>query len=260
MISLIICSIDDAKFNRAVECYHRVMGEPFEVIRIKGAAGMAEGYNQGVARSRGEVLIFSHDDVHLLTPNLAAVLHGHLQSADVLGIAGARKLQSGQWVFSGPPYVYGQVATPNRADATFEVAIWSAPAPHVGGMKALDGVFLCTRRHVVEQVPFDAQTFRGFHLYDIDFTFRAYQAGFRLAVCCDVHLVHDSSGEFLDDRFQEQYQLFMRKHHASLDPGVERQFRNTLYKALSLDEVKQIMTPPHWADPSPPSGNPPASP
>ena len=248
MISLIICSVDEEKFRRVADNYRRALcDEPFEIIRVRNAPGMAAGYNEGFARSHGDIVIFSHDDVHLLTPHLAPLLRRHLNTYDVLGIAGTTKLQGGQWILSGPPYVYGQVATPNYDEGIFEVAIWGAPAKGVGGIKALDGVFLCARREVVDKVPFDERTFRGFHLYDIDFTFRAYLAGFKLGVCCDLHLVHSSPGNF-DDQFYDQQDLFMEKHRAALDEGAERVFNITLLKANSLAEVSEVMTPPHWTN------------
>ena len=66
----------------------------------------------------------------------------------------------------------------------------------VPGIQALDGVFMAMRREVATAIPFDAEAFDGFHLYDLDFSFRAHRGGFRLAVCRDVVLIHESTGSY----------------------------------------------------------------
>ncbi len=81
-------------------------------------------------------------------------------------------------------------------------------------IQALDGVFLALRRDVAAAIAFDAGVFDGFHLYDLDYRFRPYQAGFRLAVCCDIVIVHDSVGRY-DARWTEYKRRFEARHRAS---------------------------------------------
>ena len=129
MISVIMCSADAAKFDRALQHYKQILGaEPFELVAIHDAQGLAEAYNRGVARSRGDVLIFSHDDVEFLTDRFRDRLLGHLGACDLLGLAGATKLISGRFRDAGLPYLYGQVATPNPRSGLIDVQIWGAPA------------------------------------------------------------------------------------------------------------------------------------
>lgn len=49
----------------------------------------------------------------------------------------------------------------------------SLGAPLVAGIAALDGVFVACRRAAAAAVAYDAATFDGFHLYDLNFTPRA---------------------------------------------------------------------------------------
>lgn len=246
MISIITCTRDPVKFERLRRCYENALrSEPCQMIGIPDAASVAEGYNRGVARSKGETIIFSHDDIQLLSPDFEHRMAEHLRSFDLLGIAGATKLQSGQWIVAGPPYVYGQVATPKPAGGVIEVTIWNNAARCVGQMKAMDGVLLIAKRHVAETVKFDQQNFDGFHLYDIDFTFRAYCAGHKLAVCCDLPLLHESIGTF-DGQFELYEQRFLQKHGHALDRGPQRIFRITTIEVMTPAEALEVMTPPHW--------------
>jgi GT2 family glycosyltransferase len=85
----------------------------------------------------------------------------------------------------------------------------------VAGIQAIDGVFMAMRREVAVSVPFDEETFDDFHLYDLDFSFRAYHAGYALAVCRDILLIHQSLGKFgaVWRRYAERFEA---KHSARL--------------------------------------------
>jgi GT2 family glycosyltransferase len=248
MISVIICSADPVKFANAVATYNRALaGEAFEIVGIHDARGMAEGYNHGVARSRGELLLFSHDDVVPLAADFSRRFVDHLRHFDLIGVAGASKVYSGKWIISGPPYIYGQVVSPNPVKRSLQVIIWNNAARRVAGVKALDGVLLGTRREVAETVRFDAESFGGFHLYDVDFTFRAHLAGYRLAVCCDLAILHNSHGNFFEENFRRDDQLFKAKHAGKLDQVALRKFQVTAVDVSSTMEALEIMVPPHWA-------------
>jgi GT2 family glycosyltransferase len=58
------------------------------------------------------------------------------------------------------------------------------------------------RRAVWEAVRFDDVTFDGFHLYDIDFSYRVKRAGFRLAVPLDLTIIHQSTGSYGQDWYR----------------------------------------------------------
>jgi GT2 family glycosyltransferase len=246
MISVVICSIDPVKFDAVSRQYARLLAAgPFEIIHIPDARGLAEGYNRGLARSRGDVIIFSHDDIEVLTPDLRDRLLNHLDSADLLGVAGTTRLRDARWVGSAPPYIYGQIAETNRERNCFDVSLWGVPARRVDGIQAMDGVFLCAKRSVVDAVPFDAETFDGFHCYDIDFTFRAYLAGKRLAVCNDIHLIHASTGSFNEQWVAAARRLHAR-HEAHLADAGRREFRAAMVRVYTREQIVEVMTPPHW--------------
>ena len=49
------------------------------------------------------------------------------------------------------------------------------------GLQGLDGMFFVAKRAVVESVPFDEDTFDGFHGYDLDFSLAAITRQLRAA-------------------------------------------------------------------------------
>lgn len=246
MISVIICSRDDARYQAVSACYQRVLAStPFEIVRISDASSLAEGYNRGMERARGDILLFCHDDIEVIEPDFHQRLVGHLEHADLIGVAGTARLVSGRWDEAGPPYSYGQVVHPNPRSGWLEVAIWSAPFRRISGMQALDGLFLCGRRAIFTALKFDQETFCGFHLYDIDLTYRAFLAGYRLAVCCDLGIIHHSPGKY-DQQWPADAQLFHNKHRATLPANPQRPNQVSVIAVRQREELLEVMRPPHW--------------
>jgi GT2 family glycosyltransferase len=248
MISIVICSITPAKLSAVKSNLSSLLGdEAHEFVAIHDAKSLAEGYNRGVAKSRGEILILCHDDIEILAKDFRERLLFRLRHYDLLGVAGSRRLAGPQWVSAGPPHIFGQVAHVDRADNSYDVYVWSAPAPCVGGIRVMDGLFLAGQREVFEQVPFDDATFDGFHLYDVDFTFRAAKAGFELAVCLDLMVIHASSGHF-DERWRQYAERFVRKHHGQFASDPPHGWQGMRVKVASKERLPEILRSPDWRD------------
>src|SRR6266404_4450113 len=107
MISVVICSATPAKLAAVTRMYDTLLaGGPSEIIPIRDAGGLAEGYNRGLEQSHGEVVMFSHDDVEFLSHDFRSRLLAHLEQCDVLGVQGTALLRDGQLTGAGPPYAY----------------------------------------------------------------------------------------------------------------------------------------------------------
>ncbi len=199
LVSIIMCSIDAARLAAASASYReRFAGFAHEIIAIGDARSLSEGFNRGARQAAGEILIFSHDDVQLLTPDFATRLHAHLQTWDGVGVCGSSRLASGYWAGCGQPYLHGHIVHQAPGETELSVMIAGCQS-RVHQVQCLDGVFVAVRRQVWEAIPYDEQLFDGFHLYDLDFSFRASLAGFRLGVPLDLTLLHRSLGSFRKD-------------------------------------------------------------
>ncbi len=239
MISVIICSVSPDKADAITSHFAGLLhAETHEILVIDNPPSLAHGYNEGVARSRGDVLIFTHDDIEILTAHLAERLQKHLETFDLAGVVGTNRLCTGYLMTSGPPYVFGQVAHPEPPG--YGVSLFNVPARAVGGMQALDGLFLACKRRVVEAVQFDEQRFDGFHLYDIDLTFAAYLAGFRLGVGNDIPVVHASPGQF-DAKWRYYATLFEGKYQGKLAPLLRRHYKFTIVNVATKEEIREVM-------------------
>ena len=230
-VSVVICSIDAAKFARVSDNYRALYGaREVEIIGIHDARSLAEGYNRGIARARGEHLVLSHDDIEILTPDFADRLDRHLAQFDLIGVAGTTRLVTGKWESAGDPYAFVVICAPVPDSVGYVTVLRGGGPLVVPGIQALDGVFMAMRREVATAIPFDEALFDHFHLYDLDFSFRAYRAGFALAVCRDIVMIHQSIGKF-DAVWADYRRRFETKHRTHLPETWDEQIgvRATFY-------------------------------
>jgi len=217
MISVIVCSIDPAKFAAVTESYARAFGsEAYEIVDIHDARSLCEGYNRGLRLAKGDFCVFSHDDIDILATDLGGRLRRHLANYDVVGAAGTTRLVGMGWANSGIRHARGMVTHVIGGD--YVTRLFGAREPVADSIVALDGVFFAARRDVASAVGFDEQTFDGWHGYDTDFTFRCHLAGYRIAVALDLQLVHFSNAN-VDRAWLEFEARFAAKHAGQLEQG-----------------------------------------
>jgi GT2 family glycosyltransferase len=85
--------------------------------------------------------------------------------------------------------------------------------PAQAAVQAVDGLFIAARREVCKANPFGAETFDGFHFYDLDFSYRVFLAGLHIGIAWDILIVHASSGR-LDAAWQKHAQRFAEKYRS----------------------------------------------
>jgi GT2 family glycosyltransferase len=238
MFSIVVCSNRPERALAVRRHYESLfLGCESEIVVIDDAASLCEGYTRGLKRTRGDFLVFSHDDVEFVTHDVAKRLAQSLAVFDMVGIAGTTRLIGGAWNDAGDPHCYALVIYP-QADGMYSVRFCGAGPLCVAGVQALDGCFIACRREVAERVGFDASTFDGFHLYDLDFTFGAYLAGYRLAVCRDLALIHQSLGR-PDETWQVYRDRFEAKYRGRLAQGDKRDVKvaNATVRREQLPEL-----------------------
>lgn len=224
LLSVVICSVDRDQLARVTRNYRDLLAAiPHEIIHIGDAVSLSEGYNRGIARCRGDYLILSHDDIEIWTPDFGQRLLRHLDRCDMVGVAGtdllvdagghSKSWKYASWGAAGLGHVFGRFVLPH--EDRYAVQVYGAPAALVEGMQALDGVFIAMRRRVAETLRFDDENFDGFHLYDLDFTYRAFLNGFGLGVFTDIVIVHHSEGGY-DEQWLGYHRRFLHKFEGIL--------------------------------------------
>ncbi len=213
LVSFVICSITPARLEALrANLTERMAGHAWQLVPITDARSLCEGYSRGLALARGDRLVFCHDDIEILDEDFAQRLHAALDGADVVGVHGATRLHGPTVTSAGLGHMHGWV-THLDPQGDFLPGIAGPAGPRVDGAVCLDGVFIAVHRNTVERIGFDADTFDGFHLYDLDFSYRAHLAGLRVRIQCDLRLVHASRGNF-DTAFAQYADRFLAKFPA----------------------------------------------
>jgi hypothetical protein len=213
-VTLVVCSNDAARRERCIAHYRQKLCDcDHEIIAIRDASSLASAYNWAARHAQGELVVFSHDDVEVASDRLATALRRALAALDVVGVVGTSRLVDAYWPRAGHPWLHGWVAAPGPDG--FTVSVYGVDAAITPGLQALDGLFLAAKREVLRSVTFDEAAFDGFHGYDVDFTFRAHCAGFRVGVSAEIAAIHASQGGYGED-WRRYAARFAEKHRAAL--------------------------------------------
>lgn len=184
-------------------------------ISFNNRSPLTECYNRAIASAgRDEVLVFVHDDVHLIDFFwIGKILQG-LHQFDVVGVAGNKRRLPGQtsWAFiddkgtwDNPSNLSGIVG--HGSGFPCNLASYGPPGERC---KLLDGVFLAARKATLDQagITFDQQF--DFHFYDLDFCRQAETKRLKLGTI-PLCLVHESGGSFSSDQWKLNRTRYLAK-------------------------------------------------
>lgn len=207
MISVIICSASAARIEHIRQNVAETIGVEHEIIIITNAkelGGICKAYNTAAESAVFDICCFVHDDVLFLTPGWGSKVLGHFNESPrlaLIGLAGGvyKSRAISGWSTGMKEYdccnvIQGDAAGARRRVYLHPQAGSSNPA-NVVPVSTLDGVWMCMRRKVWEQYPFDERNLPGFHFYDLDISLRVSQQ-YTVAVVYDIDLVHYSLGNF----------------------------------------------------------------
>jgi len=225
LFSVIVCSINPWNFAQVSIRYQRLLADfTHEIIGIHDARSLAEGYNRGFKRALGDILIFSHDDVTFLDEAFAQKISERMQSWDVLGFLGLASRPSSTGLGAQNHFAGAHSGFlpdhPDRIRFSLRGA-WDYPV--VGNGMYLDGLCIIAHRKVASAIGFDADTFDDWILYDVDFSFAAYLAGYKIGICCDIPLIHKgtNSGGTSDIYSSDIYRKYLQRLYDKHDNSVQ---------------------------------------
>lgn len=234
MISVLINSHRPDNAKRIHAHYSELLAnDEHEIIIIADAKSVGEGYNRAVARSRGSIIVYSHDDIEVSALHrLWYVLHE--EDYDLIGVAGASRIIGPSWIQAGPPHIHGRIC--HDTPRCQSVCIYG---PTTMKAVAMDGVFLACKRKVAEAIPWDEQF--SWHCADTDFSLRASLAGFSCGVVSDFHIIHASGGNYDSPEWRADAARFMAKHGDTLHKQKPRPFQFAAVEVPTKDEALEVM-------------------
>jgi GT2 family glycosyltransferase len=184
-----LCVVDNASTD-GTEAYLRAlpMASPLRYHRNSTNAGLITAMNQGARLATGEVVCFLHNDTEMREPAWLSRLIAALGDGGRVGLAGlygVRRLRrDGRYV--GRTIVHCLEDGPGLPAPVVEVA-------------AVDGVCLCLRRALLEEIGGFDEGYGFFHGYDRDLSFAVRERG-RHCVVVDAPFLHRGGGTRTGER------------------------------------------------------------
>lgn len=227
MLSVIICSVNTSALEKVKENITATAGVKHEIIAIDnsaGAYGICAAYNKGAAMASYPFLCFVHEDVAFETNNWGNIVIELLSQKEtgLLGIAGGDTISTvpSTWSVSFYSNEINIIQQYKRKDKKAEHVFKTNEAIPGKTKKviAIDGVFMCTRKEIFEELCFDEKTFPGFHGYDIDFSMQVGRK-YELVVTSDILVRHFSEGN-PDKKWMDTILTFRKKWKTHLPVSV----------------------------------------
>jgi GT2 family glycosyltransferase len=239
MISIIICSRTAYISDALIQNIDKTIGTPYELVIIDNSNNfysIFSAYNEGVKRSKYEILCFMHDDISFKSNNWGQSVLNRFSASKLgaIGVAGSPyyAILPGAWWSGGyiSQSIYGEkeLAYQTKIDNTLPVVV-------------LDGLWFCVRKSLFSMIRFDDTTFNGFHYYDIDISLQIQQKGYTLLSVYDI-LIQHSSGK-LDTTWLSNALLMQKKWGNKLPIFTEKlpYFKEVIIEFAVLEEYIKSM-------------------
>ncbi len=222
MISVIVCSNNDPSWQVHEKHVEKTIGCDYEYLRVDNretTSGICAAYNWGVKNALGEILVFMHEDVFLVTLEWGRILEKKFNNdanLGIVGVAGTQYLfkENPFWAAAGRPFIYGKVIHEDKNMNRYILTVFSQEKGGDVQAVAVDGLFFAARKSLFDTVKFDVETFDGFHFYDIDLCMQVRRTH-KIIVTNDILLKHLSGGAF-DDVWKQYCDKFMKKYRDEL--------------------------------------------
>ena len=224
MISIIICSRKPAIPTELRLNITETIGCEYELVVIDNSCNQLsifQAYNEGVQRANGDILCFMHDDVLFRTPNWGEKINIHFQADErmgLIGFAGTHFLPDTPVYWYSSPFVSQRNLNNDQGIVEEHFHEDWFGERNLIEVVAVDGFCFFVRRSLFDRFVFDQETYKGFHLYDMDCCMQVIHAGYKVGVCRDVLAEHcwSESKQFSKkggDLFEHNLELFVKKWH-----------------------------------------------
>ena len=225
MISLIICSRRPTIPLRLRQSIAETISCDYELVIIDNSndnLSIFKAYNEGVVRSKGEILCFCHDDVLFRSENWGANVHALFtdESIGAVGVIGTHFLPNAPMYWWSSPFIsqYSINYDNGQANLNDNREFFHG---HLADVVAIDGVCFFIPKRLFSSIRFDDENYDGFHLYDMDISMQVQKLGKRVCVTDVLTIEHFwSEASFNDKKYMavldNNLNLFQKKWEKDL--------------------------------------------
>jgi len=197
---------------------------PFE---NKGTHSLTEAYNIILDKSSNDIVVLCHDDIYFDKKGWGNKIIKHFDKNPeygILGVAGGVELpKSAKW-WENPSKMRG-IVNHEHEGKKWESKYSNSLGNKIDEVVITDGVFMSLHKNRIKK-RFNEEI-KGFHFYDISFTFENYLENVKIGVMYDVRITHYSIGQTNDEWENNRIKLSER-------------YYNELPKKIKLKENDKI--------------------
>lgn len=224
MISFIICSTTSCVNPSLIQNINNACSIEKEIILLDNSNNdysIFSAYNEGVKKAKYDYLCFIHEDIVFKSDNVGDIIvhtFNNNPNVGLIGVVGAKvlpRMPFGWWA-AGSKYKVGTVREyPKKHKRDWKVGIGYGKIPILYEAVVCDGLFLCIRKKVFDNISWDDKTYKGFHCYDMDICMAIIAQGMKIVIAENLLIDHYSFGNPTES-FACACSLFNTKWYAVL--------------------------------------------
>jgi len=194
-----------------------------EIIPVEnnGQFSLTEVYNKILNDSKNNIVILCHDDIYFDSKNWGQKILNHFKrnpDYGVLGLAGSTQLPSSAKWWEDFSKMRG-IVNHEHGGKKWESKYSSSLGNQIDDTVLVDGLFIVINKNNIKQT-FN-EDIKGFHFYDVDFSFRNFIDNVKIGVMYDVRVTHKSIGE-TNEQWEKNREVFSEKYKDVLPVKVKR--------------------------------------
>lgn len=190
-------------------------------IENEGKYSLPEAYNMILEQATNDVVVLCHDDIYFDSKNWGSKILNHFKrNSDygILGLAGSTQLPSSAKWWEDFSKMKG-IVNHEHGGKKWESKYSASLGNQLDDVVLVDGLFIVLNKKNIKQT-FNEEI-KGFHFYDVDFSFRNFIEDVKIGVMYDVRVTHKSIGE-TNEQWEQNRIVFAEKHKDLLPVKIKR--------------------------------------
>lgn len=216
-ICFIACVNDERLYEESV-LYLRHLAVPVgmevELIAVRGAESMTEGYQKAMEASDAKYKIYIHQDVFIVGRNILLTLTDTFKKnrdIGMIGLLGAGELAREKPIWWESPSRCGKGYNKTSMEE-IQLDVYGEFDDAFIPVQAVDGVFIATQY----DLPWRRDLFKGWHFYDISQSQEFIRYGYRTVVIRhrEPQIIHIAGRKSVDGAYMAEMEIF-KKYYLS---------------------------------------------
>jgi glycosyltransferase involved in cell wall biosynthesis len=194
-----------------------------EIIPVEnnGQFSLTEVYNKILNESKNDIVVLCHDDIYFDSKNWGQKVLNHFKRNSeygILGLAGTTNMpKSARW-WDDFSKMKG-IVNHEHGGKKWESKYSSSKGNGLDNVVLVDGLFIVINKKNIKKT-FNEEI-KGFHFYDVDFSFRNFIEDVKIGVMYDVRVTHKSIGE-TNFQWEKNREIFAEKYKDILPIKIKR--------------------------------------